>query len=87
MVGCVEGILGMRPDFYGIKIAPSVPKEWEFFEIEKDFRGSHLHIVVRNPGHAESGCRRLTVNGKEMEENYIPVELLKEQTEIELFMS
>ena len=45
MVGCVEGILGMRPDFYGLKIAPSVPKEWEEFEIEKDFRGSHLHIV------------------------------------------
>ena len=23
MVGCVEGILGMRPDFYGLRIAPS----------------------------------------------------------------
>lgn len=50
MVGCVEGILGMRPDFYGLKIAPSVPKEWEEFEIEKDFRGSHLHIVVKIRG-------------------------------------
>ena len=49
----------MRPDFYGLKIAPSVPKEWEEFEIEKDFRGSHLHIVVKNPGHAESGCEKL----------------------------
>ncbi len=26
MVGCVEGILGMRPDFGGLKIAPSIPK-------------------------------------------------------------
>ncbi len=86
MVGCVEGILGMRPDFYGLKIAPSIPKEWESFEIEKDFRGSHLHITVKNPGHAESGCRRLTVNGKEMEGNYIPAELLKEDSEIELIM-
>lgn len=87
MVGCVEGILGMRPDFYGLKIAPSVPKEWEYFEIEKDFRGSHLHIVVKNPGHAESGCKSFTVDGKELEGNYIPAELLREQTEIELIMS
>ncbi len=87
MVGCVEGILGMRPDFYGLKIAPSVPKSWEYFEIDKDFRGNHLHIVVKNPGHAESGCRRLTVNGKEMKGNYIPAEVLEEQSEIELIMS
>ncbi|MBP1756840.1 MAG: chitobiose phosphorylase, partial [Firmicutes bacterium] len=59
----------------------------ESFEIEKDFRGSHLHIVVNNPGHAESGCKKLTVNGKEIEGNYIPAELLKEYTDIELTIS
>lgn len=87
MVGCVEGILGLRPDFYGLRIAPSVPKEWESFEMDKDFRGNHLHIVVKNPGHVESGCKKLVVNGSEMKDNYIPVELLKEKTEIELIMS
>lgn len=87
MVGCVEGILGMRPDFYGIKIAPSIPKEWETFEIEKDFRGKHLHITVKNPGHAESGCKKLIVNGKEMEGDYIPAEILKDKNDIELIMS
>ena len=87
MVGCVEGILGMRPDFYGLKIAPSVPKEWEEFEIEKDFRGSHLHIVVKNPGHAESGCEKLFVNGEQMKDNYIPQEKLTKTTEVELFLS
>ena len=87
MVGCVEGILGMRPDFYGLRIAPSVPAEWESFEIEKDFRGSRLHIRVRNEGHAESGCVKLLVNGKEMEGNYIPAECLTKETEVELYMS
>ena len=42
MVGCVEGIMGMRPDFGGIKIAPSVPSDWKEFEIEKMFRGKKL---------------------------------------------
>ncbi|MDE6052585.1 MAG: N,N'-diacetylchitobiose phosphorylase, partial [Lachnospiraceae bacterium] len=87
MVGCVEGILGMRPDFGGLKIAPSIPKEWDGFEIDKDFRGSHLHITVHNPNHAESGFKKLTVNGVQMEENYIPAEMLREQTEIELYLS
>ena len=86
MVGCVEGILGMRPDFYGLHIAPSIPKAWDGFEIEKDFRGCHLQIVVKNPDHVESGCKSLLVNGQAVEGDYIPKELLSEQTEIELTM-
>lgn len=87
MIGCVEGILGMRPDFHGLRIAPSIPKEWESFEIQKDFRGKHLHIVVSNPEHVESGCKKLIVNGTEMDGDYVPEDVLKEQNEIELIMS
>lgn len=87
MVGCVEGILGMRPNLGGLRIAPSVPKDWDEFEISKVFRGKNLHIVVKNPGHAESGCVKLVVNGKEIEGNYVPEEIMTEQTEIEMYMS
>ena len=86
MVGCVEGILGMRPDFYGLKIAPSIPKDWECFEICKDFRGKYMHIVINNPDKRESGCKSLKVNGKEMEGNYIPADILEDYNEIELLM-
>ena len=86
MVGCVEGIMGMRPDFGGLKVAPSIPKSWDGFEIEKDFRGKHLHIVVKNPDHVESGCKALTVNGKLMEGNYIPADVLEANNEVELVM-
>lgn len=87
MVGCVEGILGLRPDFHGLKLEPAVPKAWEAFEMEKDFRGKHLHIQVKNPGHVENGCKRMLVNGKEIDGNYIPEEMMEEQTEIVLIMS
>lgn len=87
MVGCVEGILGMRPDFYGLTVAPAIPKEWESFEIEKTFRGKQLHIIVKNPNHVESGCKRLMVNGEEIEGNYISEKLLTEHTEIMVEMS
>jgi cellobiose phosphorylase len=87
MVGCVEGILGLRPDFYGLKIEPAIPKDWDAFEIKKEFRGRHLHIQVMNPGHVETGCKKLIVNGKEMDGNYIPEAVLEDQTEIVLIMS
>ncbi len=86
MVGCVEGILGMRPDFGGLLIAPSVPRSWGRFEIEKDFRGCRLHIVVHNEEHREAGCSRMLVNGDEVLGNYIPAELLTKATEIEMWM-
>ena len=86
MVGCVEGILGLRPDMNGIKLAPSIPKAWETFEITKNFRNKQLHIVVENPNHKESGFQKLILNGKELETNYIDCSLLQEQNEILLVL-
>ena len=40
-----------------------------------------------NPGHVESGFKSLTVNGEEMETNYIPDEILKDVNEVVLTMS
>ena len=82
MVGCVEGILGLRPDLNGIRIAPSIPKDWKRLEIEKDFRGAHLQILVENPDGKESGCRKLICNGKELPDNYIPAHLLEKENKI-----
>jgi len=86
MVGCVEGILGLRPDLHGIKIAPSIPKDWKALEIEKTFRGRSLHIRVENPNGRESGCASMTVNGKPVEGNTIPEEMLSAETEILVVM-
>ncbi len=87
MVGCVEGILGMRPDFYGLEIAPAIPEEWEHVEIQKVFRGKNLDIKIYNPEHAQSGCKKLIVNGNEMTGNYIPEDCLTENTRIEYYLS
>lgn len=86
MVGCVEGILGLRPDLDGLRLAPAIPKEWDSFTMEKDFRGRRLHIRVENPGHHESGCRSLTLNGQTMPDNYIPASALQDENDIILTM-
>lgn len=82
MVGCVEGILGMRPDFYGLHISPSIPADWDGFTVEKDFRGSRLSIEVKNPSHKESGVSKIELNGKEITGDYIPASELKAENKI-----
>ena len=86
MVGCVEGIMGMRPDFHGLRIAPSIPKDWDEYSVEKDFRGKHLSIVVKNPNHVESGCASLTVNGEKLDGDYIPFDKMTDNTTVELVL-
>ena len=84
MVGCVEGILGLRPNLEGITLSPAIPKSWAHLEIEKEFRGKHLHIRIENPNGKESGCETLTLNGKILAGNHIPASLLEKENEIVL---
>jgi len=84
MVGSVEGILGLRPDINGLRLAPAIPASWKTLAMEKMFRGSKLNITVQNPNGRESGCRKLTVNGAAVEGDYIPASMLKAQNEIVL---
>lgn len=86
MVGCVEGILGMRPDENGLLVAPSVPSDWKEFKIHKCFRGKTLEITVKNPNGKESGYESLTLNGEQMKDNYLPADMLKDTNEIVLVM-
>ncbi len=86
MVGCVEGILGLRPDLTGITLSPSIPKDWTHLEIRKDFRGKRLHILIENPDRRESGCERLILNGQELHGNHIPADLLEDEHEICLIL-
>lgn len=86
MVGCVEGILGIRPDLNGITLSPTIPKSWDYLEMEKDFRGNHLHIIVTNPNGKEHGYEKLILNGRELADNYIPASLLEKENEIQLIL-
>lgn len=82
MVGCVEGILGLRPDFNGLHIDPAICSEWKEFTMEKEFRGSRLHITVKNPNGKESGVVKTTLNGEVLPENYVRADLLKAENEV-----
>lgn len=86
MVGCVEGILGLRPDVGGLTLAPALPKEWKLMTMKKTFRGKKLHITVKNPMGKEGGYRSCSLNGELLESNYIPAAKLQAMNEIVLEM-
>lgn len=82
MVGCVEGILGMRPNAEGLVIDPAIPSEWESYTVEKVFRGKQLNMTFNNPNHAESGVASIILNGKKLEGNFIPASALEDENEV-----
>ncbi len=84
MVGCVEGICGMRPDANGLVISPSIPSDWKEFTIEKNFRGKKLNITVSNPNGNQSGVKSLVLNGKALEGNYVAFADMADVNNIEI---
>jgi len=86
MVGCVEGICGMRPDTGGLLISPAIPAAWDSFHIRKNFRGKQLYITISNPSHVQSGVKSLTLNGTALPENYIPAHMLQQNNNILVVM-
>jgi len=66
-------ILGIQPDYDGLRIDPCIPREWGGFEICRFFRNSTYRITVNNPKNVSKGVVSLTVDGKEMEDNLVPL--------------
>ena len=63
MMGLYEGMMGIKRDYDGLRIAPCFPAAWEEAEATRHFRGADYHIVIRNPKHLEKGKPVITVDG------------------------
>ena len=73
MVAISQYILGIAADFDGLKIDPSIPHEWDGMKATRQFRGATYNITVKNPNHVCKGVKAMTVDGKAVEGNVIPV--------------
>ena len=86
MVGCVEGILGLRPTPKGIEISPAIPDSWDGFTMEKVFRGKKLHIKVDNAAHKQGKPSKVILNGVEREAGLIPENILEAENRVTVVM-
>lgn len=72
-VNVSQYILGIQPTLNGLRIDPCIPHELDGFELTRVFRGATYHISVDNTAHVEKGIRTITVNGKPIPGNVLPV--------------
>ncbi len=70
-VAATQWILGIRPTYEGLLIAPVIPAAWPGFEARREFRGVTHEIRVHRdgPGHAVS----LAVDGRPVPGSVVPL--------------
>jgi len=66
-------ILGIQPDYDGLKIDPCIPAKWDGFEITRKFRGATYLIKVENPNHVNKGVTKVTIDGNTYQSTVLPI--------------
>ena len=72
-VAISQYILGIVPDYEGLKIDPCIPCDWEYFEISRSFRGNIYNIKIKNPNGVSKGIKSIVVDGVKINGNILPV--------------
>lgn len=86
MVAISQYILGIAPDFDGLKLDPSIPAAWDGLTATRQFRGAVYNITVKNPDHVCKGIKSLIVDGTPVEGKVIPYVEGKTEYNVELIM-
>jgi cellobiose phosphorylase len=68
----VQWILGVRPEYGGLRIDPCIPAAWPGFRISRLFRGARYDVEVRNPQGAHKGVAAITLDGRPLPDNLLP---------------
>ena len=67
-----QWILGIRPEYDGLRIDPVIPAAWQGFKATRRFRGNTYVIEVKNPSSLNRGVKKLLVDGREIPGNLLP---------------
>jgi N,N'-diacetylchitobiose phosphorylase len=60
-------VLGIQPQYDGIKIDPCIPADWKEFKVSRTFRGRQLNIEIKNPTGVQRGIKKILLNGEPIE--------------------
>ena len=70
-VSISQAILGVQPEFDGLRIDPCIPPEWKHITLTRRFRGAQYSITIENPNGSEHGVQALYVDGTQQDGNLI----------------
>lgn len=73
-VNVSQYLLGIRPDYDGLRIDPCIPPSFESFSVHRSFRGAIYDIHVQNPNHVEKGVLSMSVDGVPVDGSLIPIQ-------------
>lgn len=79
-------VLGVQPDYNGLRIDPCIPSTWKEYKVKRKFRGKNFSITIKNENCIQKGVAKIIVNGEELSTNLIPVEKMKENNEVIVMM-
>ena len=85
-VAITQWMLGVRPEYDGLRIDPCIPSAWSGFRAVRRFRGKTIRIVVHNEQRAAQGVARIRMNGHEIPGNLIPFDSLGADQLVEVWL-
>jgi cellobiose phosphorylase len=81
-----QWILGIRPEYNGLRVDPCIPSAWSGFSVSRRFRGRLVHITVHNPQGVCKGVTKMTVDEKAVSGNLIPLDLNSAEPRVEVWL-
>ena len=81
----VDWILGIRASKDGLIIDPCIPDEWKEFKVKRLFRGVSYKITVVNKSKSRKSKKHISVNGKTLAGNIIPISK-KGEVKVEVYL-
>lgn len=82
-----QGILGVKPDYDGLKLDPCLPKELTDLRLVRKFRGSTYNIHIVNKAGDEKGKLSLTVDGVALDGDTIPADKAPATHDVEVVLA
>lgn len=79
-------ILGIRPSYNGLIIDPCISPDWKEFNVNRQFRGATYEIEVKNPNGSMKGVSSISIDGKFIEGNKIPLMPVGKTYKVEVVM-
>ncbi|HNZ37851.1 MAG TPA: N,N'-diacetylchitobiose phosphorylase, partial [Candidatus Marinimicrobia bacterium] len=75
-------ILGIQPDYFGLRIDPCLPSNWKEIRIMRRFRNKMFNILIKNPNGAQKGIRKLIINNQDLTGNLIPLDIIQNENKV-----
>ncbi len=76
-----HAILGIKPHYDGLEVAPCIPEEWTGFTVRRKFRNSIFNITVKH-----GSVNEITVNGKPIQGTVIPAVIFESENHISVII-